>query len=138
MTIRDMDKFISQLWDWGFLNGCFKGTGIRVSDLDGIVESRGRFLVLEGKSGTAPIPTGQAIMFNAMIRTNAEVGYDLFTVLVMWGEGKPARMTVWPQMPPVPCDESDIQRFVEAWFQDTRQTLRTRGLHVQAQRREAS
>jgi len=80
MTIRDTDNYLSQLWDWGFFDECFLPTRIKVTDIDGFVERNKKFLVIETKSHNAPVPMGQQIMFDNMIKTG------LFTVLVIWGE----------------------------------------------------
>lgn len=89
MTIKDMEKFTSSLWDWKFLDNCFQGTKIKVSDIDGIVERKGQFLILECKSPNVELPAGQKIMFDNMAKTG------LFTVIVVWGEkNKPERMKI--------------------------------------------
>jgi len=111
MTIRDLDKYVARLWDWGFLDQCFGATGIRVSDLDGIVERNGRFLVIEAKGTGQAVPVGQARLFRAFVNTG------LFTVLVLWGEtNKPARMSAFPG-PATACTTADILDFVTVWFQ---------------------
>lgn len=89
MTIRSINNYISALWDWSCLDSCFGNSRIRVSDLDGIVERNGRFLVIEAKSSGAPVTTGQRRMFDAMASSG------LFTVIVLWGDAnKPERMRV--------------------------------------------
>ena len=80
MTIVNMDHYMSNIWDWGFLNRCFGNTNIRVTDIDGMVERKGKFLVIETKSHDAPIPEGQKRMFEAMKNNSA------FTVLIIWGD----------------------------------------------------
>lgn len=80
MTINNLELFISGLWDWGILNGCFGGSRIRPTDIDGLVEKNGYFLLFETKRQGASIPMGQKIMFNNMIATQK------FTVIVAWGE----------------------------------------------------
>ena len=89
MTIEDMESFTNNLWDWKFLDDCFQGTKIKVSDLDGIVERKGQFLVIECKSPSTKVKSGQKIMFETMAKTG------LFTVIVVWGErNKPERMKI--------------------------------------------
>ena len=114
MTIRNTQNYMSQLWDWGFLDQCFEGTKIKVTDIDGFVERNGKFLLLECKSHDALIPMGQDIMFKKMISTG------LFTVLVLWGEAnKPERCElrtssktyIYPN-----ADVSFIQKLVHGWF----------------------
>ena len=79
MTINDKDKFMAALWDWGFLDGCFDDTGIRVSDLDGIVERKGHLLFIEAKPTGKGVSTGQNRMFNELTNLG-------FHVVVIWGE----------------------------------------------------
>lgn len=67
MNIRNLSAFNASVWDWSFLNGAFGGTNIRVSDIDGMVERRGNFLMIEGKKGGV-VSGGQGIMFDAWVR----------------------------------------------------------------------
>jgi hypothetical protein len=110
VTIRNIDNFVDSLWDWGFLDDCFGGTRIKVSDLDGIVERHGNVLILETKSPGAPIPKGQEILFNTLTSQSG------FTVLVIWGDAnKPVEAQVWGR-PRVPADEKRIKDFVASWY----------------------
>lgn len=82
MTINNWEKYKATHWDWACLDGCFD-RGISPSDVDGIVEVNGKFLLLETKSPTARLSTGQHRMFNNFPGT----------VLVIWGEPeKPEEM----------------------------------------------
>lgn len=115
MTIRNLDKYVASLWDWGFLNGCFGDTRIKVSDLDGIVERNGEFLVLEAKSPGVSIPKGQQIMFERMVQSGKH------TVFVLWGTpSTPERVRVYSAKSPngVELDATVdmIRHFVSAWF----------------------
>jgi hypothetical protein len=122
MTINNPQVFMDSLWDWGCLDTCFDN-GIKVSDLDGIVERRGRFLVLETKSSGVTIPTGQQRMFNAMASSG------LFCIMVIWGEpGKPERVRITTHngtrvvSVEKPTDLAGLREMVERWyrFADTR------------------
>ena len=111
MTIRNLDVYVSQLWDWGFLDSCFGGTKIRVSDLDGIVERNGYFLIIEAKSSGARIPTGQKIMFDKF------AAMPKCAVLVVWGEpNKPEMMQLWGE-PQREATIRDVQDVVTGWFE---------------------
>ena len=66
MTIKNLEAFVENLWDWGFLDECFPGTRIRVTDIDGLVERNGHFLLIEAKSPGKDIPTGQRILFDRL------------------------------------------------------------------------
>lgn len=115
MTIHNLDAYIAALWDWGFLDECFGNTRIRVSDLDGIVERNGWFLVIEAKSPGKDIPRGQRRLFKALV--NKE-----FSVLVIWGEAnKPQHLQIWYPHRAVPevqvkASVEDIQDIVRRWF----------------------
>jgi hypothetical protein len=120
MTIRNPKKFVESLWDWGFLDNCFGQTKIKVTDIDGIVERNGHFLVIEGKDEGVPIPYGQKRMFEVMHKTN------LFTIIQVWGPAN--NPTHYKLMIPgieykkVPCELKDIQRVVNQWFEFANRT----------------
>lgn len=78
-NIRDLEGFLGSYWDWEFLNKCFT-RGIKVSDIDGIVERNGFFLVLETKRPNAGQPVGQRILFEQMVKTGR------FSVIYIWGK----------------------------------------------------
>lgn len=110
MTIRNMERYVAALWDWGWLNKCFAPSRIRLSDIDGIVECKNRFLVIEGKGRGVDVPGGQGRMFNAMTAAG-------FTVLVVYGQ-PPDEVThwrVWPR-PPIAGNVSDVVGFVRDWY----------------------
>lgn len=115
MTINNIDYYTDQLWDWGFLNECFGGSSIKVSDIDGIVKRHGKFLVIECKSHNAEVPAGQAIMFNRMVRTG------LFTVLVIWGDAnRPERCRLLTKKGTVEhsvANEWKIKQIVSNWYE---------------------
>jgi len=111
MTIRNARTFMDNLWDWEILDGCFGKTTMGVSDLDGIIERHGQFLVLETKSTGKSIPIGQVRIFEAMARMKN------FTVLVVWGDpGYPNRMQEWPHKPHE-ADRSTLQQAVRDWYE---------------------
>lgn len=85
-NIRDIEGVIRGMWDWGFINEAFAPTKIRTSDIDGIVERRGYFLILEGKPLGATLAQGQEIMLRKLADT------PRFTVILVEGE---APNTVW-------------------------------------------
>ena len=64
-NIRNMDAFRASIWDWSWLNGAF-GDKIRVTDIDGMVERCGNFLMIEGKKG-GTVAGGQQFMFDAWV-----------------------------------------------------------------------
>lgn len=106
-----MDKFVDNLWDWGFLDGCFGNTRVKVTDIDGMIERRGYFLILETKLPDVEIPKGQSILFDALVSTKR------FRVLIIWGErNNPLYFQDWKRFKKTKCTEKDIQRFVQGWF----------------------
>lgn len=65
-NIRNRDAFLASFWDWSFLNGAFGGSNIKVSDIDGMVERFGNFLMIEGKKGGV-LSVGQKIMYRTWV-----------------------------------------------------------------------
>lgn len=102
MTIRNMEAFIRNMWDWGILKGCFgRSEKIGPTDIDGLVSHRSRrFLALETKSPKKPIEPGQAMTFNRLMDTG------LFTYVFAWGRpGVPEKIIV--------ChDDGRVEKFV--------------------------
>jgi hypothetical protein len=116
VTINSPERFVASLWDWGFLDECFKGTRIRLSDIDGIVERNGQFLVIETKGAGVSIPTGQDILLSRLPRS-------CFTILYLWGDAnRPEYMRVWwaGEASPGPycmAFEMDVRDVVARWFE---------------------
>ncbi len=111
MTIRDIQDFVANLWDWGFLKECFGQTRIEPTDLDGVVERRGNVLVLETKKPGQSIPRGQEILFDALVEKHS------FTILILWGQrNQPQRMQVWKRGDSFPVDEQAVKAYVQRWF----------------------
>ena len=114
MTINNSQAYMENVWDWGILNGCFGDTKIAVSDLDGIVERHGYFLVLESKSIGAQVTGGQQHLFNAMLRNGA------FSILVVWGPRNTPhfiqRQTAREISPVEPCDLAGLRVIVTRWY----------------------
>jgi hypothetical protein len=109
-NLRSRQAFADRAWDWEFLNDCFAPSRIRISDLDGIVERHGEFLIIEAKPAGQQIPKGQEILLDKLVARG-------FTVLVLYGEvNEPTAMQHWPAAPK-PTTESAIQQFVREWWQ---------------------
>jgi hypothetical protein len=73
----------------GMFDDCFPGR-IGMSDVDGIVEIAGRFLLLEWKAEGGRLTTGQRIMFERLTAGNSDP--MKFTVIVV--SGNPESMDV--------------------------------------------
>ena len=129
MTIRNLSRFTNALWDWGVLRECFTD-GCSVADIDGQVERRGQFLIIEAKGPGVQISSGLARTFNRYL----EIGHH--TPLILYGEpGRyrqccllcgnpttfekeppaPTHMQIWPNEA-IPCDLALVQEFVRDWF----------------------
>lgn len=111
MTIKNSDKFVASLWDWGCLDGCFGDSKIAVTDVDGLLEHNGQFLLMETKGPEVEIPLGQQIMFNHLIEKPG------FHVLVIWGEpGKPQELQFWGRRK-YTADLAGLRRVVKRWYE---------------------
>lgn len=92
---------------------------IGMSDVDGIVEIAGRFLLLEWKSAGGAVTTGQRIMFERM--TSGNMDPHKFTVIVV--SGHPREMQVESVQvfsagkagPVEACDLSNLKERIRAW-----------------------
>lgn len=120
MTIHDPDAYMRGIWDWAILDGCFGTTRIKPTDLDGIVERNGNFLVLETKSPGASIPDGQKLMFKAFVK-QGKFSKNLNVIIVIWGEnGNPEKLRVYSEKHPDGKDENGdiniLRRYVSVWF----------------------
>jgi hypothetical protein len=117
MTIRDPIKFMEGFWDWGFLDNSLPGK-IKVSDIDGIVEINGKFLILETKNYGAAIPIGQKIMYEKLWKTG------LFTIVYLWGEKSfvEEMQVLYPggkNSPKKSATNDDFKKVVEWWVKQS-------------------
>lgn len=115
MTINNPQKFVDTLWDWSMWNGCFEGTNISMSDIDGFVERNGEMLIVETKSPNANIPLGQSISYERLSRKKNA------TILVLWGEpNKPERGKLYCNKGKVinypHLDLNKARKIVSDWF----------------------
>jgi hypothetical protein len=114
MTIRNKSAYMDALWDWGFLDDCF-AYGIKVSDIDGVVERNGHMLFIEAKPPKKKLSRGQLILFSNLARSG-------FCVMVLWGEpNKPECALIWPPYEMNPSDEFEVDKaavheIVRRWF----------------------
>lgn len=114
MTIRNEKAFLEGIWDWGCLDDCFPGK-MKITDIDGFFERKGKFLVLETKQPGVTVPLGQEIMFKNMQRTG------LFTVIVVWGEkNNPVEIQVYYSDGSIskkkPADIYKFKEIVSWWY----------------------
>ena len=113
MTIVNIKAFIASLWDWSVLDGCFGSPEMRVTDIDGIIEVGGNYLMIETKFPGKEIPKGQRIMFDKLME-NTENNH--FTVLLAWGRpGLPVKLQLWPDEP-YDANLEEMRRVVRNWY----------------------
>ena len=111
-NIRSRDAVAKAAFDFAPLNGCFGDSGIRPSDIDGMVEHRGQLLFLEHKSDGRPLPIGQKMAFNTLCHLGAQV-------VVFWSTGSDhdiVRISEHP-LPPEPGTLEDLKLIVSEWFE---------------------
>ena len=77
------------LTDWAIFNECFSPTGIKISDIDGVVERYGQFLFIEVKQNKKSIPVGQKILFKNLTRNAPHIA-----VLVLFADYVSQEMNV--------------------------------------------
>lgn len=116
MNIRNMAAYQASVWDWSWLNGAFGGSLIRVSDIDGMVERRGNFLMFEGKKGGI-VSNGQSIMFDAWVRR----GNALLVLHGMDHKDRDmiivARGGLWPVVAsPVNGNRQTVRQLCNDWY----------------------
>jgi hypothetical protein len=91
MTIENKAAFDASLWDWGILKGCF-GDKISPTDVDGLVERKGYFLLLEAKKVGTPLKYAQELLHRRLREIQPP---NRFTTVVIWGHpGSPVEMQV--------------------------------------------
>uniref|UniRef100_A0A6H1ZA68 Putative single-stranded DNA-binding protein n=1 Tax=viral metagenome TaxID=1070528 RepID=A0A6H1ZA68_9ZZZZ len=114
MTIEDPETYCASLWNWECLNGCFGETSIKPTDIDGFIERKGRFLIIETKLPRADIPQGQEITFKALLDTGH------FTIMIIWGKpNEPEKIKVLAGTATKTYDPADIEKLREItkkWF----------------------
>lgn len=114
MTIESPETFVASMWDWAVLDGCFGGTRIKPTDIDGCIERNGRLLILETKLPHADIPYGQSIMFENLRNSG------IVTIFVIWGNpGNPVALKYWTSAEvssQIPCNMELLRKHVESWF----------------------
>ena len=112
MTIRSFKNLEANTWDWAVFSGCFGSSKMSVSDLDGIIERRGNFLVIETKLPGVPISMGQSILFSHLSEVPG------FTVIVVWGNpGKAEKMMRWPDGGKIDITTEQLRDEVSKWYQ---------------------
>ena len=111
--------YMETIWDWSPYNECFGDSGIRISDLDGIVERNGHFLFLDGKRingrGERNYSRGQYKLYRQLA---------LFGCTVIVFHGEPPRDVRYVRqwlpggefVPEQECDVIALQTLISEWF----------------------
>jgi len=110
-NIRDPQKFLDNIWDWTPFNECFSPTRIKITDIDGAVERKGRVLFIETKLPGQEIPLGQRIMYDVL----SSLPYA--HVLVVWGKPNAPVAFQWWGKARRQGDLEAVKRTVRAWFE---------------------
>lgn len=93
------------------MEGCFSGK-IRPSDIDGVVERRGHFLILEKKPCGYVFRGGQSILYEAL------AALPKFTILILRGKGQAvSTMQEWGKEE-TSCTWENVCVFCRKWFQN--------------------
>lgn len=114
---RDKGCYLNKsMWDWAIFDGCFGDTRVKPTDVDGLVERNGHFLLIETKGDSVGgLNRGQHITY----KQAANLGR--VTVLVLYGHrNNPTRMTVIAPGGDVTvykdCTLEDVRAFVRRWW----------------------
>lgn len=110
-NIRSGEHYAESWWDWTPYNTCFEGTHIRITDVDGLVERNGQFLLIETKRPGIPVPMGQRILFDRITKQ------PNWHVLIIWGETDcPQKYMLWGYKPIVETDQNGVKSLIARWF----------------------
>jgi hypothetical protein len=135
-NIRSLASFLQSLPDWTEFNECFAPSKIKISDLDGIVERNGHFLVLDMKNPRSTLGQGQRILYQALARKGfmvlivyAEPAYAIPNERLRSGSEamladlgpmhvcKVQRITAAREVPdPIPATTDDLKRLIREWY----------------------
>jgi hypothetical protein len=101
----------THMWDFAIFDGCFTPK-IKPTDVDGLVERNGRFLLIETKGkDVQDLTRGQAITYQAL----AELG--VFTILVMFGDRN------CPQRAMIIRENGDFEHYLKTDLEEMREVV---------------
>ncbi len=109
------------IFDWDFLLPAFAGTKIQPTDIDAVIERKGKLLLFETKEDGKKIPSGQIYTFNALLK----LGKGNIHLLIIYGKTKETikGMQEWyfakgeiRQTEKVTCDYTTVLARVKKWF----------------------
>jgi hypothetical protein len=107
------------LWDWTPMNDCFGDSGIRISDVDGIVERNGCFLLLDGKRVN---DRGERHYSDGQWRLYVQFAKHMGHVILF--HGKPPDQVEYVRewlpggeyVPERECDLDQLNELISAWY----------------------
>lgn len=103
-------------WDWSWLTSAFTD-GVRVMDVDALVERSGRFLAFETKATGVIVPKGQRLALERMARLPE------FTVVVLEGNpDEPKWMEIVGTNQRRETDLDGVWAYTANWWQRTSAT----------------
>lgn len=113
MTIQNPALFAAGFWDWSILDGCFGEGKASISDIDGVIERKGKCLFIETKRPGVLIPQGQQITHQALIKSG-------HSVLIIFGHtNKPVQMRLLTPRATLEYENAnidDLRWIVEKWW----------------------
>jgi hypothetical protein len=120
--IKDISRYLHEirLKSWGWLKGAFVRESILPTDIDGLVEVNGKFLLFENKYVGATMSNGQRQTLEKLV-----LNADFVVVRIDWdGAGRVVRFERWVKIMPVGtidiknhenATEKDIRELCLAW-----------------------
>lgn len=108
MSINNLPEYVKNLADWGLIEDCFRGK-VSPTDIDGLVERNGHFLLLEGKSRGVKIKVGQEILLREW------AAKPHCTAIVFWGPLSDPNRLRWMHGHDVIEVDGDLAR-LRAWL----------------------
>ena len=114
MAIRNLEQFVNNIWNWDCLAGCFGSEKQKPTDVDGLIERRGNFLLLEAKSPGVELSQGQRILLDHLAKLPS------FTIIVIWGRpGQPEKLRLIYQGEAYDYPKADLdllRKITKRWY----------------------
>jgi len=120
--IKDISRYVHEirLKSWGWLRGAFIRENILPTDIDGLVEVNGKFLLFENKYVGATMAQGQRQTLEKLV-----LNADFVVVRIDWdGAGRVVRFERWAKIKPMGTlevknyensSEEEIRNLCMAW-----------------------
>lgn len=120
--IKDISRYVHEirLKSWGWLRGAFIRENILPTDIDGLVEVNGKFLLFENKYVGATMAQGQRQTLEKLV-----LNADFVVVRIDWdGAGRVVRFERWAKINPMGTlevknyensTEQEIRKLCMAW-----------------------